>query len=110
MKKFLMMVVAMLMCCTFVFAASQSPYEKGKYFGKTIMEKAIEGDEKGIEQVSQQIESYVTNDIDIDNFTEFIDGIKRGFEVACKEAGLDDLTTKMIIETFEKSFMEALES
>ena len=112
MKKFLMMVVATLMCCTFVFAASQSqaPYEKGKYFGKAIIEKAFEEDDKGVEQVSQQLESYITNYIDtIDNLTAFIDGIKKGFEVGCKEAGLDDLTTKMIVKTFEENFTKALE-
>ena len=111
MKKFIMLAVATLLCCAFAFAASQSqtPYEKGKYYGKSIVILAFEGDEVESNSLIYKMESYIENNLETENdFIQFINGLRRGMRDACKDIGLDEEQTEEIIEVFNNSLIEEL--
>lgn len=109
MKNLFMLALALVMTCTLAFAASQSPYEKGKYFGYKTVELGIEGDEDDINELSSAVEKYVDYNIETEEqLVSFLDGFERGVRNACDEYGLGDDVANMLLEMFAEAMLEEL--
>ena len=105
-----MLVVAMLLSWSIAFAASQSPiFQKGKYYGKQLIAYALNGQEKNLECLSEDIEAYIMNNIETEKqVSDFLEGIESGMRQGCREAGFDEETTEAVVKTFEEAFFEGL--
>ena len=105
-----MLVVAMLLSWSIAFAASQSPiFQKGKYYGKQIIAYALNGQEKDIECLTEDVEAYIMNNIETEKqLLDFLEGIESGLRQGCREAGFDEETTEAVVKSFEEAFFEGL--
>ena len=106
MKNLVMLFVALLLSSTLLFAQSNSPLEKGKYFGKELVKCLVEdGDREALDaQVEKYADKYLVTEQDLENFLE---GIMLGIYKACEERGLPKEMATMIINLLEESDVEA---
>lgn len=107
MKNLFMLALALVMTCTFAFAASQSPYEKGKYYGEKTIKLGLEGDEDNIKILAENAENYVDDYIETEEQLEsFLEGFEAGVRKACNDYGLGDEVADMLMEQFVASLLE----
>ena len=106
-----MLVVAMLLSWSIAFAASQSPiFQKGKYYGKQLIAYALNGQEKNLECLSEDVEAYIMNNIETEKqVSDFLEGIESGMRQGCREAGFDEEEAEIVVETFREALIESLE-
>ena len=94
-----MLALALVMTCTFAFAQSQSPYSKGKYYGKQIINIAIQEDDDAFDCLSTDVESYIASNIETeDDLVNFIKGLEAGMRESCKANGVSDDETDQVVE------------
>ena len=109
MKHLTLLAVILVMTCTFAFAQSQSPYSKGKYYGKQIINLAFQEDEDGIDRLSVSVESYIESNIETeDDLVNFIKGLEAGMRESCKANGLSDDETDQVIEMVGCAIVEGM--
>ena len=109
MKHLFMLALALVMTCTFAFAQSQSPYSKGKYYGKQIINIAIQEDEDAFDRLGTNVESYIASNIETeDDLVNFIKGLEAGMRESCKANGLSDDETDQIIEMMGCAIFEGM--
>ena len=109
MKNLFMLALALVMTCTFAFAQSQSPYSKGKYYGKQIINIAIQEDEDAFDRLGTNVESYIASNIETeDDLVNFIKGLEAGVRESCKANGLSDDETDQIIEMMGCAIFEGM--
>ena len=109
MKNLFMLALALVMTCTFAFAQSQSPYSKGKYYGKQIINIAIQEDDDAFDRLSTNVESYIESNIETeDDLVNFIKGLEAGVRESCKANGLSDDETDQIIEMMGCAIFEGM--
>lgn len=109
MKNLFVLALALVMTCTFAFAQSQSPYAKGKSFGKELINLAFSEDEDGLETLATKLESYMTNNIQTEQDVEnFLNGLEAGMREGCKANGLSDDETEQVIEIMGYAMIEAM--
>ena len=109
MKNLFMLALALVMTCTFAFAQSQSPYSKGKYYGKQIINIAIQEDDDAFDCLSTDVESYVASNIETeDDLVNFIKGLEAGMRESCKANGLSDDETDQVIEMMGCAILEGM--
>ena len=109
MKHLFMLALALVMTCTFAFAQSQSPYSKGKYYGKQIINLALQEDDDAIDRLSTNVESYIESNIETeDDMVNFIKGLEAGVRESCKANGLSDDKTDQIIELMGCTILEGM--
>ncbi len=110
MKHLSLLAVVLVMTCTFAFAASQSPYEKGKYYGEKAIKLGLEGDEDNINLLAENVENYVDDYIETEeHLYSFLEGIEAGIRKACNDYGLGEEVADMLLEEFAKSFLSELQ-
>ena len=109
MKNLFMLALALVMTCTFAFAQSQSPYSKGKYYGKQIINLAFQEDEAGIDRLSVSVESYIESNIETeDDLVSFLNGLEAGMRESCKANGLSDDETDLVMEMMGNAILEGM--
>jgi predicted NACHT family NTPase len=109
MKHIFLLAVALVMTCTFAFEQSQTPYAKGKYYGKQLITLAIQDNQAALDKLSENAESYILNNLETeDDFIQFIEGLEAGMREGCKQLGLSDEETDEVIEMMGAGMMEAL--
>ena len=109
MKHLFMLALALVMTCTFAFAQSQSPYSKGKYYGKQIINIAIQEDEDALDRLSTNVDSYIASNIETeDDLVNFINGLEAGIRESCKANGLSDDETDQVIEMMGHAILEGM--
>ena len=109
MKNLFMLALALVMTCTFAFAQSQSPYSKGKYYGKQIINIAIQEDEDAFDRLGTNVESYIASNIETeDDLVNFIKGLEAGMRESCKANGLSDDETDQVIEMVGCAIVEGM--
>ena len=109
MKQLFLLVVALVMTCTFAFAQSQTPYSKGKYYGKQVITLAMQGNQDQLDKLGESAEAYIYNNLETeDDFVKFIEGLEAGMREGCKAAGLSDYETEQVLELAGQALMEGL--
>ena len=109
MKNLFVLALALVMTCTFAFAQSQSPYSKGKYYGKQIINLAFQEDEDAIDRLSVSIESYIESNIETeDDLVNFLNGLEAGMRESCKANGLSDDETDLVMEMMGNAILEGM--
>ena len=109
MKNLFMLALALVMTCTFAFAASQSPYSKGKYFGKQTVTVGVEGDEDDLENLVERIEDYVYDYVETEEqLYSFLEGFEAGVYEACDEYGLGEEVADELMEAFAAGMLEEM--
>ena len=109
MKNLFVLALALVMTCTFAFAQSQSPYSKGKYYGKQIINLAFQEDEDGIDRLGVSVESYIESNIETeDDLVNFLNGLEAGMRESCKANGLSDEETDALVEYLGYAILEGL--
>lgn len=109
MKNLFMLALALVMTCTFAFAQSQSPYSKGKYYGKQIINIAIQEDDDAFDCLGTDVESYIASNIETeDDLVNFIKGLEAGMRESCKANGLSDDETDQVIEMMGCAIVEGM--
>lgn len=109
MKNLLLLALALVMTCTFAFAQSQTPYSKGKYYGKQIITLAFENDEDGIDRLCASVESYIEDYVETeDDLENLLNGLEAGLREGCKAYGLSDEDADELVEYFGYSLLEGL--
>ena len=109
MKHLFMLALALVMTCTFAFAQSQSPYSKGKYYGKQIINIAIQEDEDAFDRLGTNVESYIASNIETeDDLVNFIKGLEAGMRESCKANGVSDDETDQVIEMVGCAIVEGI--
>ena len=109
MKNLLLLALALVVTCTFAFAQSQSPYSKGKYYGKQIINLAFQEDEDGIDRLSVSVKSYIESNIETENdLVNFLNGLEAGMRESCKANGLSDEETDLVIEMMGNAILEGM--
>ena len=109
MKNLFVLALALVMTCTFAFAQSQSPYSKGKYFGKQIINLAFQEDEDAIDRLSVSVESYIESNIETeDDLVNFLNGLEAGMRESCKANGLSDDETDLVMEMMGNAILEGM--
>jgi hypothetical protein len=109
MKNLFVLALALVMTCTFAFAQSQSPYAKGKSFGKELINLAFSEDEDGLETLATKLESYMTNNVQTEQDVEnFLNGLEAGMREGCKANGLSDEETDEVIEMLGYALLEGM--
>ena len=104
-----MLALALVMTCTFTFAASQSPYSKGKYFGKQTVTVGVEGDEDDLENLVERIEDYVGDYVETEeHLYSFLKGFEAGVYEACDEYGLGAEVADELMTAFAAGMLEEL--
>ena len=104
-----MLALALVMTCTFAFAQSQSPYSKGKYYGKQIINIAIQEDDDAFDCLGTDVESYIASNIETeDDLANFIKGLEAGVRESCKANGLSDDETDQVIEMMGCAIFEGM--
>lgn len=110
MKNLFVLALALIMSCTFAFAQSQSPYSKGKYFGKKMIELAFSEDEAAADKLGNDVEKYINNYVETEEQLEnFLDGLESGIYEACDEYGLGEDIADQIVEAFATELLAELE-
>lgn len=110
MKNLFMFALALVMTCTFAFAASQSPYEKGKYYGEKTVKIGLEGDEDDLNIFVENIENYVEDYIKTEEqLYSLLEGFEAGIRKACNDYGLGEEEADMLLEAFAKGFLSELQ-
>ena len=106
MKNLFMLALALVMTCTFAFAASQSPYEKGKYYGEKCVKLGLEGDEDNLNILAENTANYINDYIETEEQVySFLEGIEAGIRKACNDYGLGEEVADMLLEEFAKGFL-----
>ena len=109
MKHLFWLALALVMTCTFAFAQSQSPYSKGKYYGKQLINLAFQEDEEGLDCLTADIESYIDRNIETeDDVVNFINGLEAGLREGCKAIGMSDKETDEAIEKMGIALLEGM--
>ena len=109
MKNLFMLALALVMTCTFAFAASQSPYEKGKYYGEKTVKIGEEGDEDDLNILVENIENYVANYIETEEqFYSLLEGFEAGVRKACNDYGLGEEVADELMAAFAAGMLEEL--
>ena len=109
MKNLFVLALALVMTCTFAFAQSQSPYSKGKYYGKQIINLAFQEDEDAIDRLSVSVESYIESNIETeDDLVNFLNGLEAGMRESCKANGLSDDETDLVMEMMGNAILEGM--
>ena len=105
-----MLFVAMLLSWSIAFAATQSPiFQKGKYYGKQLIAYALNGQEKNLECLSEDVEAYIMNNIETEKqLSDFLEGIESGLRQGCREAGFAEEEAEIVVETFREALTESL--
>lgn len=88
MKNLFMLALALVMTCTFAFAASQSPYEKGKYYGEKIVKFHLEGDEDedDLNILCENMANYINDYLETEEQRySFLEGIEAGVRKGCND-------------------------
>ena len=111
MKNLFILALALIMTSTFVFAQTETPYAKGKYYGEQIIEIAIYGDDEDLEELSNRMGYYVGYNIETEEqLTSFFDGFEAGVRKACDDYGLDKEFADTLLASFMESYTKGLES
>ena len=109
MKNLFMLALALVMTCTFAFAASQSPYEKGKYYGEKTVKIGLEGDEDDLNIFVENIENYVEDYIKTEEqLYSLLEGFEAGIYEACDEYGLGEEVADELMTAFAAGMLEEL--
>ena len=109
MKHIFLLAVALVMTCTFAFAQTQSPYSKGKYFGKKLIQTAVEGDEAASDRLDDEVEAYIDNNVETEEDLEnFLNGLEAGIRQGCNDYGLGDEIADMILEELAMALLAEL--
>ena len=109
MKNLFVLALALVMTCTFAFAQSQSPYSKGKYYGKQIINLAFQEDEDGFDRLGANVESYIESNLETeDDLVNFLNGLEAGMREGCKANGLSDEETDALVEYLGYAILEGL--
>ena len=108
MKNLFMLALALVMTCTFAFAASQSPYSKGKYFAEKTIEYSMEGDEEALESLDESFTNYVESLESEDDVISFFNGFKAGLYEACETYGLDEEVAEYLFDTLLEELAASL--
>ena len=109
MKHLFLLAVALVMTCTFAFAQSQTPYAKGKYFGKKMIEIGLNGDSNASDRLGDEVEKYVNNNISTEKDLEnFFNGLEAGIRQACSDYGLGDEVADMVLESLAQALLAEL--
>ncbi len=109
MKHLFLLALALVMTCTFAFAQSQTPYSKGKFYGKQIINLAFQEDEDAIDRLSTNVESYIASNIETeDDLVNFLNGLEVGMRESCKANGLSDDETDQVIEMMGYAIFEGM--
>lgn len=107
MKNLFMLALALVMTCTFTFAASQSPESMGKYYGEKLIKYAVADDFEAVEKLSTEAMNYIDQRLETEEQAyEFISGLEAGIRKACNDLGLGDEVADMLIEQFAASMLE----
>ena len=107
MKNLFLLALALVMTCTFAFA--QSPYSKGKYFGKQMINCAFQQDDDAMEDLTEDLEEYADEYIESeDDLEDFLNGFEVGVREGCKANGLSDDETEQVIEIMGYAMIEAM--
>ena len=107
MKNLFMLALALVMTCTFAFAASQSPESMGKYYGEKLIKYAVADDFEAVEKLSTEAMNYIDQRLETEEQAyEFISGLEAGIRKACNDLGLGDEVADMLIEQFAASMLE----
>lgn len=106
MKNLVMLFVALLLSSTLLFAQSNSPLEKGKYFGKELVKCLVEdGDREALDaKLEKYTDKYLVTEEDVEKFLE---GLMLGIYKACEENGLPEEVASMIIDMLMEADVEA---
>lgn len=110
MKNLFMLALALVMTCTFAFAASQSPYEKGKYYGEKIIKFHLEGyeDEDDINILAENMANYINDYLETEEQRySFLEGIEAGIRKGCNDYGEE--IADMYREEFAKMFLPEMQ-
>jgi predicted NACHT family NTPase len=109
MKHIFLLAVALVMTCTFAFAQSQTPYAKGKYYGKQLITLAIQDNQAALDKLSENAESYILNNLETeDDFIQFIEGLEAGMREGCKAQGLSDYETEQVVALAGEALLEGM--
>ena len=109
MKNLFLLAVALIMSCTIAFAQSNTPFAKGKYFGKKMIEYALSENEEAIEKLGNEVEKYYDENIDtLEEIESFFNGFEQGIYAGCEEVGLGKDVAAEIVEAFAASILEEL--
>lgn len=101
------MALALIMSCTFAFAQSQSPYSKGKSYGKKLIECGLTQDNNAIERLGTDIASYCENYIETEeDLANLMEGIKSGIYAGCEQYDLGEDIAEAIWKEFFTAFIE----
>ena len=106
MKNLVMLFVALLLSSTLLFAQSNSPLEKGKYFGKELVKCLVEdGDRDALDaKLEKYTDKYLVTEQDVE---QFLEGLMLGIYKACEEQGLPKEMASMIIDLLMEADVEA---
>lgn len=107
MRNLIMLFVAMLLSSTLLFAQDKNaPLEKGKYFGKELVECILnDGDREALDaKLEKYTDKYLVTEEDVEKFLE---GLMLGIYKACEENGLPEEVASMIIDMLMEADVEA---
>ena len=101
-----MLFVALLLSSTLLFAQSNSPLEKGKYFGEKLVEYSVEeGDLDALaDQVEKYMDKYVKTEQDI---LKFLEGIEIGVYKGCEKYELPEEVAALFMDMLLEAVLEA---
>jgi predicted hydrocarbon binding protein len=109
MKNLFLLALALIMSCTLAFAQSNTPYAKGKYYGKKMIEYAFANNTNGMNSLTASCENYVTNNLETeDDLVKFLEGLEAGMREGCKACGLSDEETDMVIEMAGEALLQGM--
>lgn len=109
MKNLFLLALALVMTCTFAFAQSQSPYSKGKYYGKKIITLSIQEDMDALERLGEDLDEYIMSNIDTEeDVINFLEGLEAGMREGCKAQGLSDEETDQVVELMGYALLEGM--
>ena len=109
MKQLFLLALALVMTCTFAFAQSQTPYAKGKYYGKQIITLTFQEDEAGMERLGENLEKYIVDNINSEeDIVNFFEGLEAGLRDGCKANGFSDEETDQIVEMMGYAILEGM--
>lgn len=109
MKNLFVLALALVMTCTFAFAQSQSPYSKGKYYGKQFIDLTFQEDEDGFDRLCANIESYIESNLETeDDLVNFLNGLEAGVRESCKANGLSDDETDLVVDMMGNAILEGM--
>lgn len=107
MKNLFLLVLTLIVSCTFAFAQSNDPYTKGKYFGNKLIEYSVTENNEAMDKLSDEIdvyaEAYLETEEDLDNLFK---GIAAGIYEGCEKYGIPEEIADQIVVELATEFLK----